>query len=170
MAHTKSLEVLQDYLQDAIAAEKSFESQLSGFAKEGNDAEVQQMFAQHASETKQQYEALTRRLEELGGKTSIVKSALAHLFNMAPKTAQMGHTDEERTVQNLMMAFAVENAEVAMYEALAIAAREAGDEPTAALALRIQQQEQETADKIWQRIAPAARRTAQVLAGATVNR
>jgi ferritin-like metal-binding protein YciE len=147
---------IRRYLEDAIAAEKSFETQLRGFAKEASMPQAQRMFEQHAEETRMQYQRLTTRLEELGGSTSPVKNFFAHLFNMTPKTAQLGHEDEERTTQDLMMAFAVENAEVAMYEALAIAAETIEDNQTALLARSIQTQEQETADKVWSVIAPSA--------------
>ena len=66
MAETSS-EVLKRYLQDAIAAEKSFETQLRGFSREGDDSEAKAAFAQHAAETRSQHERLTARLEALGG-------------------------------------------------------------------------------------------------------
>jgi len=144
------------YLEDAIAAEKSFETQLQGFAKEASLPEVRSMFEQHAQETRGQYEMLTSRLNALGGSTSSVKSFLAHMFNMAPKAAQVGHVAQERTTQDLIMAFSVENAEVAMYEALYVAAEVSGDQATAALARKIQAQEQQTADKVWSVIARSA--------------
>jgi ferritin-like metal-binding protein YciE len=144
------------YLEDAIAAEKSFETQLNGFASEASNTTARNLFASHAQETKIQYENLTSRLEALGGSTSTLKSFLAHFFNSAPKVAQAGHKEEERTTQDLMMAFAVENAEVAMYEVLATASQESGDLETSHLARRIQKQEQETADKVWKAIAPSA--------------
>src|SRR5438270_10750709 len=147
---------IRRYLEDAIAAEKSFETQLKGFAKEATLPQAQRMFEQHADETRIQYERLTSRLEALGGSTSSVKRFFAHLFNMAPTTAQLGHDEEERTTQDLMMAFAVENAEVAMYEALAIAAATAADAETVALARRIQAQEQQSGEKVWTLIAPPA--------------
>ncbi|HZS56831.1 MAG TPA: DUF892 family protein [Bryobacteraceae bacterium] len=148
MAET-SVDVIKRYLQDAIAAEKSFETQLQGFAKEGDDATVKSAFHQHALETKQQYERLTARLEALGGSTSTAKSFLAHLFGLSPKTAQIGHEEEERTTQNLMMAYAVENSEIAMYESLISVAEAAGDTETALLAREIQGEEKRTAQKIW---------------------
>jgi ferritin-like metal-binding protein YciE len=151
-------DVLRGYLEDAIAAEKSFETQLVGFSKEATDSSLSQLFEQHARETKNQYLQLTSRLEELGGSTSTLKSMLAHVFNFAPKIAQLGHDEYEKQTQNLMMAFAVENAEVAMYESLAEVSRIAGDRETETLALTIQEQERATADKIWKQIAPAARR------------
>ena len=155
MAET-STEVVQRYLQDAIAAEKSFETQLQGFSKEGDNEAVKGAFQQHALETRTQYERLTARLQALGGSTSTAKSILAHIFNLTPKTAQIGHEKEERTTQNLMMAFAVENSECAMYEALATVAEAAGDTQTAALARQIQAEEKATAEKVWNLLAPEA--------------
>jgi ferritin-like metal-binding protein YciE len=155
---TTATDLLKAYLQDAIAAEKSFETQLQGFSKEAEDSTVGEMFEQHANETKDQYLQLTSCLEQLGGSTSALKSILAHVFNFAPKIAQIGHDEQERQTQNLMMAFAVENAEIAMYESLAEVCRLVGDRQTEALALRIQEQERSTAEKVWAQIAPAARR------------
>ena len=155
MAET-SADVVRRYLEDAIAAERSFETQLQGFAKEGDNAAAKQAFHQHALETKNQYERLTARLESLGGSPSGAKSLLAHIFGLSPKTAQIGHEKEERTTQNLMMAFAVENSELAMYEALASVAEAAGDFDTSALARSIQKVEKATAEKIWRLLPEAA--------------
>jgi ferritin-like metal-binding protein YciE len=156
-------EILVRYLEDAIAAEKSFETQLIGFSKEVEDSTVSALFREHAEETKQQYTSLTQRLEELGGSTSTIKSFMAHIFNFAPKIAQIGHDKYERQTQDLMMAYAVENAEVAMYESLAQAAQLAGDTRTVELARQIQQQEKQTAEKVWAQVAPAARRALQAV-------
>jgi ferritin-like metal-binding protein YciE len=84
--------------------------------------------------------------------------SLSAWLSTAPKIAQIGHDEYERETQNLMMAFSVENAEIAMYESLAEVCRLAGDAETEALALNIQKQERDTADKVWEQIAPAARR------------
>jgi ferritin-like metal-binding protein YciE len=142
-------EVLRRYLEDAIAAEKSFETQLRGFATEGQDEEVQLAFANHAEETKLQYHRLTRRLEELGGTPSGAKSLLAHVFGLTPRAVQVTHAPDERVTQNLIAAFAVENSECAMYEALASVAGAAGDSATEKLAREIQAEERRTADKLW---------------------
>lgn len=151
-----STDVIKRYLEDAIAAEKSFETQLQGFSQEGDNEAAKATFHQHALETKRQYERLTARLEALGGSTSVAKSFLAHVFGLSPKAAQLGHEKEERTTQNLMMAFAVENSECAMYEALATVAEAAGDTQTASLARSIQAEEKATADKVWKLLGPAA--------------
>jgi ferritin-like metal-binding protein YciE len=142
-------ELLRRYLEDATAAEKSFETQLRNFAKEGDDEEVQAAFLTHANETRSHHERLARRLEELGGQPSSIKTALADLFSTAPKLSQAGHVQEERVTQNLIAAFSVETGECAMYEALANAAAAAGDPETESLAREIQVQERETAERFF---------------------
>jgi ferritin-like metal-binding protein YciE len=158
-------DTISRYLQDAIAAERSFESQLEGFSKEGDNEAAKSLFAQHAAETRNQYERLTARLEALGGSPSTSKSVLAHMFGLAPKSASMGHEKEERTSQNLMIAFSVESAECAMYEALANSAALAGDRETEALARAIQTEEKQTADKVWALIPAVSREAFQRVAG-----
>ncbi|HVW08499.1 MAG TPA: DUF892 family protein [Bryobacteraceae bacterium] len=147
---------IRRYLEDAIAAEKSFETQLRGFARDSEFAEVNAVFLSHADETKGQYERLTARLHELGGEPSGAKSILAHVFNAAPGAAQLGHTAEERVTQDLIMAYAVENAEIAMYESMAITASTFGDHDTERLARDIQSQEKAAAGKVWKLIEPVA--------------
>ena len=166
MATERAVKVIRRYLEDAIAAEKTFEDQLRGFAKEGSSEQVHRVFLQHADETHDQCERLTRRLDELGGSPSEAKSFLAHLFGVAPKIAQVGHDTVDRVTQNLMIAYAVENSEIAMYESLIAVAQAAGDDETALLARDIQQQEIEAADKVWRLISPWAQTSFNKLAGA----
>lgn len=66
MPTESSREVIKRYIEDAIAAERNFETQLKAFSKEGEQAAVQRVFAEHAIETRHQYQRLTARLEELG--------------------------------------------------------------------------------------------------------
>lgn len=150
---------IKAYIEDAIAAEKTFEDQLTAFAKESEDATASSLYTQHAAETRAQYEELTSRLDGLGGSSSLIKSVLAHIFGAAPKIAQLGHDVHDRQTQNLMMAYAVENAEVAMYESLAVSSRLAGDSATEELARTIQAQEKATAEKVWTQIASTAIRS-----------
>jgi len=159
MADHSVQDIIRRYLQDAIAAENSFESQLRSFAEEGDDPVAQKLFQQHAEETRSQIDRLTVRLHELGESPSSVKSFMAHMFNFAPKTASIGHEDAERTTQNLMIAHAVEHSEVGMYEALAVVAEALGDTTTARLAREIQKEEEITGHKVWDLIAPSARRS-----------
>ena len=166
MATEKAVKFIKSHLQDAIAAEKSFETQLRGFAGEGSSDQVRQVFLQHADETRTQYEWLTRRLMELGGEPSEAKSFLAHLVGLSPRLAQLGHDTVDRVTQNLMIAYAVENCEIAMYESLIAVAETAGDQDTAEMARAIQKEERSTAEKIWNLITPWARTAFKKLAAA----
>lgn len=166
MATEKAVKFLRNHLEDAIAAEKGFETQLRGFAAEGSSDQVHRVFSQHADETRTQYERLTRRLTELGGEPSETKSFLAHLVGLAPKLAQLGHDTVDRVTQNLMIAYAVENCEIAMYESLIAVAEAAGDQDTADLARSIQQEERSAAEKVWNLIDPWATTAFRKLAGA----
>ncbi len=148
--------LIQRYLQDMIAAEESFETQLKGFAEEAVYPDARAAFSIHANETSGQRRRLVARLNQLGGDTSSIKSFMAHLFNMAPKTAQIGHADEERTTQDLIIAYSVENAEVAMYESFRVVAEALNDMESARLAADIQSEERVTAEKVWKMIAPCA--------------
>jgi ferritin-like metal-binding protein YciE len=164
MAEDTMTDIIKRYLKDAIAAESSFESQLEGFAKEGDDPAARDLFQRHARETRVQRERLEARLHDLGDSPSSVKSFMAHMFNFAPKTASLGHDEAERTTQNLMIAYAVEHSEVAMYEALATVAEFAGDQLTARLAREIQSEEERTAGLVWNMIRPSASRSLSKLA------
>jgi ferritin-like metal-binding protein YciE len=148
--------ILRRYLQDAIAAERNFETQLNTMSGEGSNAAARTLFAQHAEETRSQYQRLEARLDALGGSPSGFKTILAHLFNMLPKSAQMGHDDSEIATQNLIIGYAVENSEIAMYEALASLAAAAGDLQTEQLAREIQEQERHAARMIWDLIPTCA--------------
>jgi len=168
VAETSS-SAIQRYLEDAIAAEKSFETRLRAFAGEGDDAEVQAAFLTHAEETRLQHGRLTARLESLGGSTSAVKTFLDQLFSFTPKSAQIGHSQEERLLQNILVAFALEKSECAMYEALATVASAAGDTVTEELARDIQAQESETADKLWRFIPSRSKIAFNVLTAGEID-
>jgi ferritin-like metal-binding protein YciE len=165
MAQQAPNDVICRYLEDAIAAEDTFEKQLRQFAGEVEQPQLRQLFEQHAEETMQQKRMLTDRLQALGGKPSGMKSFMANMFGFGPKAAQMGHDDAEKGTQDLMMAYAVENSEVAMYEALAIAAAAAGDLETERLARSIQDEERRTAQKVWDQLAPCARQSFEKVTG-----
>ena len=165
-AEGNSIDSIQSYLADAIAAEKSFETQLRDFAREGSGNQIHALFEQHANEARRQQELLTARLKELGGGPSAAKSFIAHLVGLTPKLAQLGHDVMDRLTQNLIIAFAVQNCEAAMYEALIAVSEWAGDTPTTELARSIQAEERATADKVWQRLAPTALSAFDKMSGA----
>jgi ferritin-like metal-binding protein YciE len=146
---TDSADLIRRYLIDVIAAEKTFEQHLRSIAAEGDDAEVQLAFIQHAEETRSQYDRLKSRLEAIGGEASEAKHDFASLLDLAPRIAQAGGPAEEHLIQNLITAFSLETGECAMYEALAHVARASGDEVTEQLAREIQAEEQRTAEKLF---------------------
>jgi len=150
-----SVEVVQRYLQDAIAAEKNFETQLQSFLKEAADEAAKTAFQEHLMETRSQIERLTGRLEQLGGAPSTAKNLLAYVLNLAPKFGLSGQ-EKERNTQNLIAAFGIENYECAMYESLASMASAAGDPDTAALARSILQEEKRAATRIWDMLGTVA--------------
>jgi ferritin-like metal-binding protein YciE len=84
---------------------------------------------------------------------------------MAPKAAQLGHDESDRVTQNLMIAYAVENSGVGMYESPIKTAPLAGDRETEQLARKIQKQERDTAEKVWCQIPIAAERAFTKLTG-----
>jgi len=151
-----SVEVLNRYVQDAIAAEKTFETQLHAFAGQASDPSVKQLFDLHARETRTQYERLSARLGSQGESPSGVRSLLAHILGWSTRPSHAGLDEQERTAQNLITAFAVENSELAMYEALANMAEAAGDNDMASLARSIQTEEKAAAEKIWRLLPTAA--------------
>jgi ferritin-like metal-binding protein YciE len=157
MPHESSRRLIARYLEDAIAAERSFEIQLRTFAKLGDQPDIQAVFDFHAHQTRKQYERLTARLECLGDRPSATKGFLAHLFGMASNVAQAGQEGSENTTQHLIVAYAIEHAEVALYEALAAVAAAAGDAETERLAREIQEQERATAERIWHFLPRSAR-------------
>lgn len=154
-------ETIQRYLEDAIAAEHNFETTNRTIAAEADMPEAKQLFEAHADETHRQHQRLEARLAALGGKPSGIKGFFAHLFGNSPKLAQLGHDKAERTTQDLIIAYAAENSEVAMYEALAVAAAAAGDAETESLAREIQAEERRMAEAVWALLPISARSSFQ---------
>lgn len=144
-----SADLIRGYVEEAIAAEKSFEAQLRKFADEGDDEDVQAAFAAHADQTQNQHERLAERLEQLGSRTSNAVHPLPRALELTQQVSEAGHIQEELTVQHLIIAYAMEMSESAFYEALATIAVAATDTETEALARQIQAEEQEAGKKFF---------------------
>jgi ferritin-like metal-binding protein YciE len=157
MATISSSELIKRYLQDIIASEKAFESQLRSMSEDSDNRPVAELFSAHADETKRQCNRLISRLQELGGNPSTAKSFIAHVFNAVPRAGQIGQRDEDRCTQNLIVAYAIEQSEVATYEALKVAAQTVGDTATGQIAEEIQQEERMAAQRIWNLLPANAR-------------
>ncbi|MBI3909623.1 MAG: DUF892 family protein [Armatimonadetes bacterium] len=170
MAQQTPQDVIKRYLQDAIAAEETFEKHLRDFADDTDRDDIKQLFLQHADQSKWQHDQLVNRLRALGGSPSGFKSFMAGIFGLGPKSMQLGHASSEKLVQDLIMAYAVEHSEIAMYESLIAACGVAGDTETANLARQIQDQERATAQKVWGQIRPCAEWAYQDVTGLVPTR
>ena len=142
----RSADVIKRYVRDAVAAEKSFETQLQRFAKEVDNEPAKTVLQKHASETKQQHERLNDRLQNLEGSASGVRSFLPHIFGLGIKGVQ---DKRGRAPHELTITYAVANSMLAMYECLATMAEAAGDAETAELANEIQSEKRAMAQEIW---------------------
>jgi NADP-dependent 3-hydroxy acid dehydrogenase YdfG/ferritin-like metal-binding protein YciE len=147
---------LIDYLEDTIAAERNFENLLKTFGQMSADQELNQFFRRMGEKARSQHQRLTARLQALGGTPSGAKTALAMALGAAPAAAQAGYTSPEKTAQHLMMVYSAAAAEMAMYEALASAAGEAGDGETEQLARQLQAEEREDYEQVWQALPSTA--------------
>ncbi len=155
MAET-SADAVKRYVESAVCMEDTFETQLQDLASEEDNDAVKSLLREHASETRKQRERLTTHLQALGGSSSSAKNFLVHLFGATSKAARTHRTKEERTTQNLLIAYAAENSEVAMYESLATMAEAAGDDETVSLARSIQAEEKKMAERLWLLLPSAA--------------
>jgi ferritin-like metal-binding protein YciE len=141
-------QLLRTLIEDAIASEKAFEAQLRAFAESArDDDEVRALFAGHAEETRTQHERL--RLLAPEDLAFSQEGGFVSLLHVAPQITQPGHPIEEQILQNLISSYTVETGELAMYEALAVAARAAGDTSIEDLARQLQNEERLAAENIW---------------------
>jgi ferritin-like metal-binding protein YciE len=149
------------YLEDAIAAEHSFESQVKSFVKRAEQQPEAKaacaLFTEHAKTTREHFEQLTRRLESLGAEPSILKGFFAEVFNSSPKMTGIGHDPNEQLAQDMITFFAIANAQVALFHELQQIAEAARDDTTAALASAIGQKNRGVLEKAWTEVEPAAR-------------
>ena len=91
---------------------------------------------------------------------------MAHLAGFSTKVAQLGRDPVDRVTQNLIMAYAVGNYGIAMYESLIAIAEAAGDDDTQELTRALQQEERDSAKQVWNLISPWAETAFKKLAGA----
>jgi ferritin-like metal-binding protein YciE len=144
-----SLQVIAEYLQHSVSAERSFETQFRSCSKDGDDSEVQNYFETSARRAAEHIQILETRLTSLNATEQRSTNFFAELLAMAPKAAQLGHTAEERIAQNLIKGFSITKSACAMYLALKSAAGAAGDEQTAELAGRLAAEGETAAEGFW---------------------
>jgi ferritin-like metal-binding protein YciE len=123
----------------------------------GGDELVNRILAEHADETRYQHERLAWRLELLGGSPSeFIDSFVADAFCLQAKAGNAADERGDKNLKNLVLAFAMENCEIALYEELATVAALVGDVDTEQLARTIQMEERQAAERIWNQIVPSS--------------
>jgi ferritin-like metal-binding protein YciE len=115
--------------------------------------ELLQVFNRHLQETKDQQALVERRLDELGGRPSKLKDAAMRLGAINWATFFESHPDTPGKL--VAFAYAFEHLEIAAYELLRRTAERAGDPDTAALALRVLDQERAAVLKLRGAFDPA---------------
>jgi ferritin-like metal-binding protein YciE len=136
---------LVKYLTDVHSIEEQARIQMERAPKlvEGPFAEA---FQRHLGETESQEQRVRERLEAHGASPSRLKDAAGQAGGFGMVLFARSQPDTPGKLA--MHAFSYEHMEVAAYELLAVAAREAGDEATAALAEAIADEEREMAGRI----------------------
>jgi ferritin-like metal-binding protein YciE len=110
------------------------------------EGDLSESFRRHLGETESQEQRVRRRLEAHDASPSKIKDAAgkAGAFGMV----LFARSQPDTPGKLAMHAFSYEHMEVAAYELLSIAAREAGDEETASMAEAIADEEREMAGRI----------------------
>lgn len=136
---------LVKYLTDVHSIEEQARIQMERAPKlvEGAFAEA---FQRHLGETESQEQRVRDRLEAHDASPSKLKDVAGQAGGFGMVLFARSQPDTPGKLA--MHAFSYEHMEVAAYELLAIAAREAGDEATAALAETIAEEEREMAGRI----------------------
>lgn len=136
---------LVKYLTDVHSIEEQARIQMERAPKlvEGPFAEA---FERHLEETESQEQRVRERLEAHDASPSKLKDAAGQAGGFGMVLFARSQPDTPGKLA--MHAFSYEHMEVAAYELLAVAAREAGDEATVALAEAIADEEREMAGRI----------------------
>jgi len=136
---------LVKYLTDVHSIEEKARIQMERAPKMVEGA-LAESFQRHLGETESQEQRVRRRLEAHDASPSRLKDAAgkAGAFGMV----LFARSQPDTPGKLVMHAFSYEHMEVAAYELLAIAAREAGDEATATMAEAIAEEEREMAGRL----------------------
>jgi ferritin-like metal-binding protein YciE len=139
-------EQLVKYLADAHA----IEAQAIRLLEKGTDIAgaptLEELYADHLAETRDQQELVAERLAALGGSPSRLKDAAMRAG--ALNWGMFFQAQPDTPHKLAAFAYAFEHLEIAAYEQLKRVARRAGDEPTVELADRILAQEYEAASRL----------------------
>jgi ferritin-like metal-binding protein YciE len=153
------------YLQDAHAAEVGVRKMLEGFVDDTDDQSIKMMFQEHLTITRTQEDRLEQCLRKYNAEPSDGKGFMNSLMAKIGDFIQGGHDQYDKNTQNLIKAYATEHLECAMYEALMTYAKGVGDQDVVQVAETIQNEEKETADRLWPMISKYATASLGIVGG-----
>jgi ferritin-like metal-binding protein YciE len=145
---------IKRYIDDAIALESASITALNDMATDAVTGDERALYQEHATVSESQKERLEARLMALGGESArhVLKDVLNSIGAAATDLLHASKNDEDKATRNLLQSYAMENLEIAVYEALHAAAESARDSETAMLAREIQSEEKEAARRIFEHI------------------
>jgi ferritin-like metal-binding protein YciE len=135
--------LVKKYLADAHAIEAQAIALLERAPKLVDDRELEAVFEDHLSETREQSELVQSRLTALGGDSSSLKDAAMRLGALNWSSFFQGHPDTPGKL--VAFTYAFEHLEIGGYEQLKRVANAAGDAETAELAQTILGEERNAA-------------------------
>jgi ferritin-like metal-binding protein YciE len=145
------------HLAEAHALEKQSRDLLARGARELKDTVLQDVFRRHLGETETQLRELERRLEHLGGETSLLEDAAMRLG--ALNWGGFFKAQEDTSAKLTAFAYAFEHLEIGGYELLARTARRARDDGTIELVGRILREERAMAEALAENLQRATLET-----------
>ena len=146
------------WLNDAHGMENALVQILEHQIKDAKDyPQVQAKLQQHLEQTRRHAELVKGCVENLGGKTSTMKTGMATLFGQMQALSTGAAKDE--MVKNALADYAAENFEIASYTALIRAAEDLNDQQTAAVCQQIRQEEEEMARWLQQNLPALVQQT-----------
>lgn len=158
-------ELLISWLNDAHGMENALIEILEHQIKDAKDyPQVQTKLQQHLEQTRRHAQLVQDCVQNLGGKTSTLKTGMAKLFGQMQAVSTGPAKDE--LVKNTLADYAAENFEVASYTALVTAAQALGDSQTATVCQQILQEDQAMADWLEQNLPTLVQQTMAQLTSA----
>src|SRR5436305_5629130 len=146
------------WLNDAHGMENALVQILEHQIKDAKDyPQVQAKLQQHLEQTRRHAELVKGCVENLGGKTSTMKTGMATLFGQMQALSTGAAKDE--MVKNALADYAAENFEVASYTAIIRAAQDLNDQQTSSVCEHIRQEDEEMANWILQNLPTLVQQT-----------
>jgi ferritin-like metal-binding protein YciE len=161
-------------LNEAHATETALVTTLTAHISMTPKGSYRTVLERHLKETRQQTEAIERRLDELGAGSSLVATGTGLLetligqvlaLSKGPIDVLRGKSGEEKLLKNAKDECATEALEIATYDSLIVLARAVGDEKTATLAEQHRAQEERMLEDLRRHIPVLTQATVLAQAG-----